>query len=186
MDNMLGFWGEETLDNAVNRMKAKGAEFSRAYNQHLANYNVVKSNPQLLSEWQTIKTYADKTKAVIQAVNNSVDKSVNWFKDVFGLGSNSLNGLQQVGIVPVLSLAYILSGINGMDYIISKIWAFSTKAKQYNDFMATKPTAEQIIKYKQTTQEVGILGNISNITKWAVIGGALYFAWKKWGKNHGN
>jgi len=181
MENMLGFWGEETLDNAIAKMKEKGTAFSSAYNQHMANYNKVKSNPQLLAKWQTIKNYADKTKATIQAVNNSVDKSVNWLKDVFGMQTSNLNGLSNVGVLPLVPIAYVTAAIAGMTYVIGQIWQFNTEANQYADFVAKGATPQQIIEYKKETKTQGFLGNINDITKWVVIGGALYFAWKKWG-----
>ncbi len=170
----LGFVGEETFNNAINRLKQKGAEFSTAYQTHLANYEKVKGNPQLLSKWQSIKNYADKTKAVIQTINNSVDKSVNWLEDVFGMKKENVAGLAGVGALPLVPIAYVLGAVTALTYVIGQIY-------QFNTLVNKGATAEQL-----TQQSGGAFGDLSNIVKWVVIGGAIWFAIKKFGgKDHG-
>ena len=88
MDN-LAYIGQEQIEAAINKLKAKGLVFSQSYQTLIDDYPKIKNNPKLLKRWTTLKSYADKTKATIQAINNSVDKSVNWLKDVFGLNGTA-------------------------------------------------------------------------------------------------
>lgn len=170
MQNELGLFGVESLESAIARFKAKGSEFANAYNAHLANYNKVKDNPQLLAKWQSIKNYADKTKAVIQTINNSVDSSVNWLKDVFGMQTDNLAGLNSVGALPLIPIAYVLAGITALTYVTGEMVKFGI-------LVSKGATVDQL----NQSSGSGFFSNMSTITKWIVIGGAVYFAWKKWG-----
>jgi len=167
MNTNLGYFGEDTLNNAVERLKAKGMEFSNAYSVLMSDYEKVKDNPQLLSKWQSLKNYADKTKAVIQTINNSVDSSVNWLRDVFGFSSGNLSGLAGVGVIPLVPIAYVLGAITALTYIVGEIYKFHT-------LVGKGATTEQL------TNSGGVFSDLSGLVKWAVIGGAVWFAIKKW------
>lgn len=168
MPKQLGYMGEETLDNAVARLKSKGAAFSDAYQKHLALYDKVKGNPKLLSDWQRIKKYADGVKGTIQAINNSVDKSVNWLKDIFGFQSDNLQGLQGVGALPLIPIAYVVAAIAALTYVTSEMIKFSV-------LVYKGATVEQL------TKPTGGLSNLTDIIKWGGIAFGLYMLYQKFG-----
>lgn len=168
MSNQLSYVGEQSLDNAVERLKSKGAAFSDAYQKHLALYVKVKDNPKLLSDWIRIKKYADGVKMTIQTINNSVDKSVNWLKDVFGFQSDNLQGLQGVGVLPLIPIAYVLAALAALTYVISEMIKFSVLVNK-------GATVEQLTK---TTSG---LTNLTDIIKWGGIAFGLYMLYQKFG-----
>ena len=181
MDN-LAYIGQEQIEAAINKLKAKGLVFSQSYQTLIDDYPKIKNNPKLLKRWTTLKSYADKTKATIQAINNSVDKSVNWLKDVFGLNGTALNGMDEVGALPLIPVAYILAAIAAMTYIINQIYQFHIDAVNYDKFLATKPTPQQVIDFNvdknAAIAKTSVIGNLTDVVKYGVIAFGIYLAYK--------
>ncbi|MBT9174239.1 MAG: hypothetical protein DDT21_02651 [Syntrophomonadaceae bacterium] len=161
----------ETLESAVARMKARGAEFSRAYNQHIANRARVRHNPALLRRWQRIKDYADRTKSVITTVNRAVDRSSNWLRDIIG-------GDGGIGALPALMpVAYVIAAIAAMTFAINEIWSFHRSIGALVGAGATPGQVSDFLRDREARP--GFLGNITAIVQLAIIGGVAWFLLSK-------
>lgn len=164
----IGYVGQDTVESAIERLKAKGAIFAETYNRHLSLYDKVKNNPAQLSQWQSLKNKADYVKGLIQTVNNSVDKSVNWLRDVFGFQSSNLSGMNEVGVLPLIPIAYVLAAITALTYVVGDLSKFYT-------LVSKGATTEQL------TDKPSIFSDTASIVKWGGIAFGLYLLYKKFG-----
>lgn len=163
LENRLGFIGQETLESAVAKLRDKGAEFARAYNELLANYAYVKDDPALLSEWSEIKSYADKVRGVIEYINGAVAGATQWISDTFGL-----SGFAALSAVPLVPVAYVLSATAALTYVLGRMYEFNQKVS-----LVKAGRAEPGILDSSAPT---VIGEAGTLLKWVVIGAALYFA----------
>ncbi len=173
MSENLSYIGEDTINDAIERMKSKGAEFANAYSTLMGDYERVKNNPTLLAKWNTLKKYADGVKATIQTINNSVDNSVNWLKDMFGMNGMSLQGMGNIGVLPLIPIAYVTAAIAALTYIIGEIYKFHA-------LVQSGATSDQLTQ-AANGGVTGALNNVSSLVKWGGIAFAAYLLYKKYG-----
>lgn len=151
----------DELLSAIDRLKQKGAEFAAAYNQFVANYDVISDMPDLVSEWNMIKSYADTVKNTVSWINNAVDSAANWFKSAFGF-----SGLNAVGAIPLIPIAYVTAALAALTYAIGRMVEFNAKV----DLVRANKLPGSAL-----TDSNGPLADASSLAKWIVIGAAAYF-----------
>jgi hypothetical protein len=164
---------EAGFSSAVQRLQNAAAQFSSAYSQFIAIPVQYRS-----SEWQTVKTRADTTQGIISTFTNAIDSAYRWLQSAFGL-----SGLGQLGIIPAipwLTVAAVGGAISAImlaySYMIEELNKSAYK-KQLMDLnvQRVEQGLEPLDLTKLSQTGTGIFGDAASLTKWVVIGGALFF-----------
>lgn len=161
----LGYWGQETVESAFQRLKDEAAYFSDAYNVLLADYEFVQDDPALFEKWSRLKSIADTTKDSVQYIFDTIEGVGNWFSNVFGLGEAN-----NLGAIPVIGIATILSAIAAIGYIGGEIYKFHNSNELKAKMLAAGYNPEQIIDAANAGQPSSALTDVKGIASVLVFG----------------
>lgn len=156
------------IDDTINSLRRKGAEFTDAYNVLMNDYSAA-VNSGREAEWQQLKDYADTVKNTISYINNAIDS-------VGGVVANAigLSGLGNMGFLPLIPIAYVTAAIAALTYIIGEIYKFHSLMN------ATPQQVQQVTQGQSSGGSIsqaitGISASAATIAQWVVIGGLAYY-----------
>ena len=116
--------------DVLGQFKNKFQEFLNTRNALLQQWPVVKDNPQLLAQWQTLKDRSDTIYNTAMSVNNKIQAAAGWLKDTFGVQLNGIN--PQLGVVPLLiGVAGVAAAVATMTYFITDYLEFNSRVKLF-------------------------------------------------------
>lgn len=115
--------------NLVGRWRTLAAEFERDYQALLAQRAFVEQRPALRARWQSLVTDANKTRATITTIAETLKRVLNvasgawdWIK-----GATGLNGL---GALPLVPLAVIAASIAAITKWLTDARQFSRELEE--------------------------------------------------------
>lgn len=163
------FEKEEWL-NAVAQLKDKATEFKQLQNQVINTYYLVQYNPELLNEYESLIFKSRIIENTINTMTNGIDYIFKIFNSVFGEETNDLGNL---GLVPLVPVAVILSSIAGITYWINDSLKYLDKVEEVKRIESQGYSAEEAYKIVHDSQG-GFLSNILD-SPYLMIGSGLLF-----------
>ncbi len=158
---MLGEDDPGLIESAINNLKQKAYDFSRVYNEFVNNYQYIVNYPELLDEWTSLKSYADKVRATVQYITETIDSATSWVSGLFGIPAR-----QQLGALPLIPIATITAAVAAITWSVSEMIKFNQKV----NLIKSGAAPGSILDDSPT-----VIGEASSLLKWAVIGGLVYF-----------
>lgn len=158
---------ETGLGDAVARFKTTASNFGTAYREFIAIPPKYRG-----ADWQSVKSRADSVMGTIGTITGAIDTAYGWLKTAFGL-----NGLGFLPTIPWFGVAAVGAAISAMMAVYPYMVEGINKAR-YNEQIDAEnieriKRGEKPLEYYKTSP--GIFGDISDIVKWLVIGGAAIF-----------
>lgn len=155
---------ENNSSGILDKFRAAAARFSNAYSE-LRALDVPADAPEY-GEWISLQNAAANIEGILSSVASGVSDAWNWVKSSVGLSGarRGARKLSRVGVIPVLALA-------AAGGAIALLVAATNNMMQ---FIVNWRRAESGKKPVTTGDEGGAFGGLANLTKWVVIGGALY------------
>lgn len=149
---------DNPLTDAIDRLRERGTDFTRAFSL-LANDRAMAIKAGKLMEWNALMQRGSMLRDTISSITRGVDYAGQTLRSVFGL-----SGIQSMAALPVVGLAAVLAAIAGVTY-------FTTEAYRLHAALQSGVKAETLFAVQPPTLE-----SASNMVKWLVIGGVvLYF-----------
>jgi len=158
---MLGEDDPGLIESAINNLKQKAYDFSRVYNEFVNNYQYIVNYPDLLEEWNSLKSYADKVRSTIDYITGAVDSATQWVGKLFGIPPST-----QLGALPLIPVAAITAAVAAITWSVSEMIKFNQKV----NLIKSGAAPGSILDDSPT-----VIGEASSLLKWAVIGGLVYF-----------
>lgn len=158
----LAYWGQDTVDSAIQSLKDKGAQFTAAYDQLTSIEDRISVYPDLYDQWSTLKSRGDDIKATISTIASAVDSAGAFLAQTFGL-----SGLSSIGVLPIIPIAGIAAATAAVMWFISSV-SDILDALNRREMTAKGYTPAQIAAATAPTMSA----NISNIV---LYGGLAIF-----------
>lgn len=163
---------EAGFTSAADRLKTAAAQFQNIYSQFIAIPVKYRSN-----NWQSVYNQANTVKNTISAFTGAIDTAYNWLRSAFGL-----QGLGQLGIiipaVPWLSVAAVGAAVTAImaviPYMVREINEASYKAELDAINIQRIKDGQAPLDYYRPESPT-IFGDVKDLAKWVVIGGAAFF-----------
>lgn len=160
------------FETAVDNLRAKGREFTAAYNVLMSDYSRAAKNPATLEKWKTLKNYADKVRGTIEYIAGSVDSISGWFYNTFGLSAVDVarnSGMGQMGVVPMIPVAAVTAAVAAIVYIVGEIYKFHSLLN------ATPEQVQNVVTGSDATS-TGVVSNVTGAVKWVAIAALVIYA----------
>lgn len=181
---------------AIDNLRVKASEWVKVYNQFVAEQPDY-SDPDY-DRWARIKSSADMTKQKIQEVFDAAGRVYDWVSgavrtvgNVFNTGVDNSGGMFGLGIAPVALAIPVIAA--------AAIAAIAITAAQMKSFLLDREKQRAKIALVNSgraspsildttppaTGLTAALQSLGGLTKWVVIGGIAWIAWKQYQKNGG-
>ena len=152
-------------DSAVIDFEAERARLEQ-------NYELAKlAGPDELAAWQTQYDRAVVMKQAVSDIQAQLGGAVSWFKNVFGL-----NGLQGMGVIPLIPIAVITGSISGLIALTYAIRSYNAELERKWGYIKERGNITPGELTDILGAGGGIVPEVKNVAAFIVIAGlALYF-----------
>lgn len=135
-------------NNAVDKLRLKGEEFSRVYDLIINSENIASTNDDLYSDYESIKFKGNAIKATIEKVTRLVDEAFNASSNIIGQ-DNTINMIERnshmdgLGFIPLIPIAVITAAIAAITYWVNDAMQYLGKVEQVKNLINRNVSPEK-------------------------------------------
>jgi hypothetical protein len=162
----------------IDKFKTRIAEFTNVFTRLKSIGPQMQSIPELNAEYQSLMARGNAIQTTIDTLTGSINKAVQWFKNVFGMDGVGMAGRGQLGVLPLLPIAAISGALALIGYWVSDVYTFNEKLKKFDDLTASGQSAQEAARIiSQLTDKPGLFD--TGLGKWImpviIVGGLWWF-----------
>lgn len=127
-------------NNAVDRLRVKGEEFTRVYDLIINSEDIASTNDALYSDYESIKFKGNAIKATIEKVTLLIDEAFNASSNIIGK-DNTINMIENnhymggLGFIPLIPIAAITAAIAAITYWVNDAMQYLSKVEQVKNLI---------------------------------------------------
>lgn len=172
---MASLFEAQQWTDAVNKLKSSAADFVALLSRVDKTGLLVMDNPKLRAERARLIDRAAIVRGTIERVTQGVDYVHSVYDQVFG--NNEVNGLSNLGIIPLVPIVVIAGAGAGITYWITDAVKFLKRVDEVEALKSEGMTSREA--YAIVDREKGIIGFLRSATPLIAVGVLVWFVSKR-------
>lgn len=172
---MASLFEAQQWTDAVNKLKSSAADFVSLLARVNDTGPLVIDNPELRAERARLIERAGIVRGTIEKVTQGIDYVHSVWDQVFG--DNAVNGLSNLGIIPLVPVVVIAGAGAGITYWITDAVKFLKRVDEVEALKSEGMTAREA--YAIVDREKGVIGFLRSVSPLIAVGALAWFISKR-------